>query len=42
MGATAMALGYHLVHTAGVPDPDPEHWVALMTRVAASLRAASD
>ena len=36
--ATAVSLGYHLLHTAGVPDPDPASWVAVLTRMAASLR----
>lgn len=40
--ATAISLGYHLLHTAGVPDPDPASWVVLMTRLASSLRTEPD
>jgi AcrR family transcriptional regulator len=35
--STALALGYHLLHCAGVTDPDRDHWVSLMTRVVGSL-----
>jgi AcrR family transcriptional regulator len=34
----ALALGYHLIHTAGVEDPDRESWVRLANRVVAGLR----
>jgi AcrR family transcriptional regulator len=34
----ALALGYHLIHTAGVPDPDRAQWQRLMERVLASAR----
>jgi AcrR family transcriptional regulator len=39
--ATALALGYHLLHTAGVPDPDAVRWEDLLTRMVASLRLSS-
>jgi len=31
----ALALGYHLIHTAGVPDPERESWIRLADRVVA-------
>ena len=34
----AVVLGYHLIHTAGVPDPDRESWVRLTDRVISCLR----
>jgi AcrR family transcriptional regulator len=34
-----VALGYHLIHAAGVPDPDRESWVRLTDRVLSCLRA---
>jgi AcrR family transcriptional regulator len=30
---SAVALGYHLIHAAGVPDPDRESWLRLWDRV---------
>jgi AcrR family transcriptional regulator len=35
----ALALGYHLIHTAGVPDPDRESWTRLVNRVLSCLRS---
>jgi AcrR family transcriptional regulator len=35
----AIALGYDLIHTAGVPEPDRESWLRLTNRVLACLRA---
>ncbi|HEY4027372.1 MAG TPA: helix-turn-helix domain-containing protein [Candidatus Dormibacteraeota bacterium] len=35
----ALAIGYHVTYSAGMPEPDPEAWTRLMTRVLASLRA---
>lgn len=35
----AVALGYHLIHTAGVPDPDRESWSRLVDRVLSCLRS---
>ena len=35
----AVALGYHLIHTAGVPDPDRESWTRLVDRVLSCLRS---
>ncbi|HXM56748.1 MAG TPA: helix-turn-helix domain-containing protein [Candidatus Dormibacteraeota bacterium] len=34
---TALSIGYHVLHTAGMPDPDDDAWVRLMTRVVASI-----
>jgi AcrR family transcriptional regulator len=36
---SALALGYHLIHTAGVLDPDRDAWVRLGNRVLACLRS---
>jgi AcrR family transcriptional regulator len=36
---TALSLGYHLIHSAGAPEPDRDGWVSLMARVVSSLRA---
>src|SRR2546429_611218 len=38
---TALSIGYHVLHTAGMPDPDGAAWVRLMTRVVASISAPS-
>ncbi len=35
----ALAMGYHVTYTAGMPEPDHAAWTRLMTRVLASLRA---
>ena len=35
----AVVLGYHLIHTAGVPDPDRESWARLVDRVLSCLRS---
>lgn len=35
----AIALGYHLIHTAGAPDPDRESWSRLVDRVLSCLRS---
>ena len=35
----AIALGYHLIHTAGVPDPDRDSWSRLLNRVVSCLRS---
>jgi AcrR family transcriptional regulator len=35
----ALALGYHLIHTAGVPDPDRESWSRLVDRILSCLRS---
>jgi AcrR family transcriptional regulator len=35
----AVVLGYHLIHTAGAPDPDRESWIRLTDRVIACLRS---
>jgi AcrR family transcriptional regulator len=35
----AVALGYHLIHTAGAPDPDRESWTRLVDRVLSCLRS---
>jgi len=35
----AVALGYHLIHAAGAPDPDRESWVRLVDRVLSCLRS---
>jgi AcrR family transcriptional regulator len=37
--AVALAIGYHVTYTTGMPEPDHEAWTRLMTRVVASLRA---
>ena len=34
-----IALGYDLIHTAGVPEPDREAWIRLMNRVLGCLRS---
>jgi AcrR family transcriptional regulator len=34
----AVALGYHLIHTAGVPDPDRDSWIRLLNRVVSCVR----
>jgi AcrR family transcriptional regulator len=34
----AISLGYHLIHAAGVPDPDRESWSRLTDRVLSCLR----
>jgi AcrR family transcriptional regulator len=39
---TALSIGYHVLHSAGVADPDDDDWVRLMTRVVASISTASD
>jgi hypothetical protein len=36
---TALALGYHLIHSAGAPEPDRDGWVSLMAHVVSSLRS---
>jgi len=38
----AIGLGYDLIHTAGVPEPDRESWIRLMNRVLRCLRAPTD
>ena len=35
----ALAIGYHVTETVGLPEPDPAAWTRLMTRVLTSLRA---
>ena len=35
--STALALGYHLLHCAGVADPAREHWASLLTRMVGSV-----
>ena len=35
----AVALGYDLIHTAGVPEPDREAWIRLTNRVLSCLRS---
>jgi AcrR family transcriptional regulator len=35
----AVAIGYHVLFTAGMPETDHDAWTRLMTRVVASLRA---
>jgi AcrR family transcriptional regulator len=35
----ALALGSHLIHTAGVPDPDRESWSRLVDRILSCLRS---
>ena len=35
----AVALGYHLIHAAGAPDPDRESWIRLVDRVLSCLRS---
>jgi AcrR family transcriptional regulator len=37
--AVALAIGYHVTYTTGMPEPDHEAWTRLMTRVVASLRS---
>ena len=37
--AVALAIGYHVTYTTGMPEPDHAAWTRLMTRVVASLRA---
>jgi AcrR family transcriptional regulator len=34
---TALSIGYHVLHSSGVADPDDEAWVRLMTRVVSSI-----
>lgn len=34
---TALSIGYHVLHSAGVADPDSEAWVRLMTRIVSSF-----
>jgi AcrR family transcriptional regulator len=34
---TAVALGYHVIYSAGLPEPNPEAWTRLMAGVLASL-----
>jgi AcrR family transcriptional regulator len=36
----AAVLGFHMIHTAGVPDPDQESWLRLWDRALASIRKA--
>lgn len=35
----ALALGYDLIHTAGVPEPDRDAWIRLMNRVLSCLHS---
>jgi len=35
----ALAIGYHMTYTTGMPEPDHAAWTRLMTRVIAALRA---
>jgi AcrR family transcriptional regulator len=35
----AIGLGYHLIHTAGVPEPDRESWLRLTNRILACYRS---
>ena len=37
----ALAMGYHMTYTAGMPEPDHAAWTRLMTRVLASLHSAA-
>ena len=37
--AVALAIGYHVTYTTGMPEPDHAAWTRLMTRVVASLRS---
>jgi AcrR family transcriptional regulator len=35
---SALSIGYHVLHTAGMADPHDAEWVRLMTRVVSSIR----